>query len=564
MLLLTQQGLAMAKRSVCFPLADPLQKMWVLGRWRTRNRMRNFAYQVSNTLHGKLEFFGGIFLLVMLVATATGGFFETVPQTRAGLDGLLLVGHLWLAATLSLMILAQLAKCFVKNPEQDPLATLPAFSPALAQHRVLAAMPLTTFGFVGLFFCYFWQPMAARLDRPWLSFPFHLFTTSVLAILAGVVAGFLGRSVLSEATKRRGHSADLIVNISGGTALSVFVVLLIAIVTANKYAVGILETLGDSIAVSIPIGMIPFAAALAADDGRWLALAGWLGVSIASALWAIRATYQWSFSAHRDIPTDLLSPMSRTYAPVFTGSPVGWLPAGVSAFWRKDIAVPYSREPKRYLFHQVNLLLWGVFSVTTAMALRNRGTISTVFADTVPVLITHIAMAFVAMQNGVNALGREGNGITWLRPIFSGPQLLFRKLLINLAYVLVHGVVIAFVLFTGSVAASLNVSFWILLAYALGAGIVFVCIATATGFLHPDFERSSSTLPGSTAMGKIGFLFGALIISVHSSTAYLLLRAEIFGGSTHAGLLVFVGVCVAFGTLLMTTAALRQYQRAEP
>jgi hypothetical protein len=526
--------------------------------------MRNYVYQVRNTLHGKLEFFGGIFLLVMLLPTATGGFFETLPHTRAGLDGLLLVGHLWLAATLSLMILAQLAKGFVKNPDRDPLAALPALSPALAQYRLFVAMPHTTLGFVGLFFSYFWQPLAARLDRLWLSVPVHVFTTCMLAISSGVVAGAIGRSLLSAATKRQIRNADLIVNISGGAALSAFVVLLIAIVTANKYAIGTLETLGDSVVVSIPIGMIPFAAALAADDGRWLALAGWLSVSIAAVLWAIRTTYRWSFSAHRDISADLVSPFSRTYVPVFTGLPSRWLPTGVSAFWRKDIAVPYSREPMRYLFHQINLLWLGILSVTIAMALRNRGTINPVFAETVPILTTQIAMAFMAMQNGVNALGREGKELTWLRPIFSGPQLLVRKLSINLAYVLIHGAIFAFVLFTASMAASLDVSFWIFLAYALGAGSAFACLATATGFLHPDFERSSSALPGSTAMGKMGFLFGALILSVLSSTAHLLHRAGIFGGSTHAGLLVFVGICVAFGTLLMTAGALRLYQGMEP
>jgi hypothetical protein len=198
------------------------------------------------------------------------------------------------------------------------------------------------------------------------------------------------------------------------------------------------------------------------------------------------------------------------------------------------------------------------------MVLRNRGTISHAFAETVPILTTQIAMAFVAMQNGVNALGREGKELTWLRPIFTGPQLLVRKLLINLAYALIHGVVFAFVLFTASTAASLSVSFWVLLAYASGAGVSFVCLATATGFLFPDFERSSSALPGSTTIGKMGFLFGALALSVFTSTAHLLHRAGNLGGSTYTGLLVFAVTCVAFGILLMTIGALRLYRGVEP
>jgi hypothetical protein len=502
-------------------------------------------------------------MLAMWVPSAIGGFFDALPATVPSLEGLLLSAHVWLAATFALMILAQLAKAFVKDPEQDPLATHPAQLAALARHRVLAAIPHTTLGFWCLFFVYFWQPLSACLDRLWLSVPAHLLTTGLVAISSGVAIGAVGSHLLRRAATMGIRNTALLVNISGGSAMTVFVVLLLAIVIVNEHAPVVFETLGDSVAVSYPLGMIPYAAALAADEGRWLALFGWFGLSGVLALWAFRATYRWSFSAHREIPIDLATPVRRVFAPVFTGHQGRWLPAGVSAFWRKDILVPYSREPKRYLFHQVNLLWWSIMSVILAMALRNRGIINAAFADTIPVLLTLSSMAILAMQNGVNALGREGKELTWLRPIFTGPQLFGHKLLVNWVYVVVHGVAYAIVVHAASVATLLGTAFWTLLFYAVGAGAVFSCLATAIGFLLPDFDHRRSSLPGSTATGKFAYMFGSLVLIVMTVTAHLLLAAGGFYGATYAGLLVFVGISAAVAIGLITAGGLRQYQGME-
>ena len=202
-------------------------------------------------------------------------------------------------------------------------------------------------------------------------------------------------------------------------------------------------------------------------------------------------------------------------------------------------------------------------SVVLAMALRNRGTISAAFADTAPVLFILLAMALLAMLNGVNSLGREGKELTWLRPILSGPQLFGRKLLVNWIYVGVHGVAYALIMSATSNAASLQTPAWILLAYALGAGAIFACLATAVGFLLPDFDRKRSSLPGSTGIGKAGFLFGALILIAMTGTAHLLLAAGVFGGATYAGLVVFTSLCAAVSFAVITAGALRQYQGME-
>jgi hypothetical protein len=309
--------------------------------------------------------------------------------------------------------------------------------------------------------------------------------------------------------------------------------------------------------------MIPFAAALAADEGRWLALLSWLGLSVALALWAVRAAHRWSFSAHRDIPIDLATPLKRVFAPKFTGQSGRWLPRGISAFWRKDIIVPYSREPKRYLFHQANVLWWGILVIILAMALRNKGSISVAFADTIPVLITLFALAVIAMQNGVNALGREGKELTWLRPLFSGQQLFGRKLTVNLSYTLVHGIAYAFVIATATRAASLGTSLWVLPTYAMSAGVLFAFLATSIGFLLPDFERRRSSLPGSTATGKGVYLAGTLVLTAMVGTAHLLLVAGVCDAATFAGLVAFAGTLAAAGIVLITAGALRQYRGIE-
>lgn len=535
----------------------------VLARFQVLIFRRMVAYHVRHTLAGK---FGALSILAMcaiLAVIASRGFLETLPSTEAGLDGLLLATHLWLAVSLSLMLLCQFAKAFIRRREDEPLVAHPGLFPALARHRVLASIPFVSFTFIVLFFVYFWQLLAARLSGFLLPISIHLLTTGVLVVVGAAVIGDAGRRLLRAALMRGIRNADLLVNAIGVISLLAFGALLLVIILTNEYAVSALEAVGGSVAVSIPLGMIPFAAALAADEGRWLATIAWLGLSAALAMWAVRATYRWSFTAFRELPVDLASPAKRMFAPLFTGSRARWLPAGVIAMWRKDIIIPYSREPKRYLFHQVNLIWWGIMVTVLAMALRDRENISAAFADTMPVLITLIAMAVIAMQNGINALGREGTALSWLRTVFSGRQLLSSKLVVNVAYVLVHGLAYALVVSLASRAAFLGTSFPTLVAYAVCSGFGFACYATAIGFLLPDFERMRSSLPGSTAIGKAGFLLGALLLIAMTGTAHLFLASGVFDGITFVGMLFFESICAAVCVAVLATAALRQYRGIE-
>jgi hypothetical protein len=532
-------------------------------KWQALISYRRLIYQVCHTLQGKIGLVGFVLLFSMMALSTVGGFLDELPETTAGLDGFLLATHFWLALTLAMMVLIQFSKTFLKDRLRDPVVAHPALYPLLNRHRVLTAIPLAALVFTGLFYLYFVQLLAARLDHLWLAVPIHLLTIGLLVVGSTAIMGSLGRWLLRRATEGGVRNEEMLINMLGAAGIAMFCIVLLAIIIANERGRWIFDVLGNSIAVTIPIVMIPFAAALAADEGRWLALAGWLGLSAGFAFWAFRSVYCWSFAAHREFPIDLAAPLRRLFASVFTGRPGRWLPAGLSAFWRKDIVVPYSREPRRYLFHQVNLIWWGIMAAILAMALRNRGEISAAFANTIPVLITLFAMAVIAMQNGVNALGREGKELTWLRPILTGPQILSRKLGVNCAYVLVHAVVYALVIFFASSAATLQTSFWGLLAHALGAGTLFACLATTIGFLLPDFDRRGSSLPGSTAVGKAGYLTGALLLVAVTGTAHLLLVAGVFDLATYAGLLAFVCVCAAVGAGLLAAGAVRQYRGME-
>jgi len=546
---------------------DPPQRAttidWTIAVWRLRIFFRLIAYLVRHTLHGKLGVAAAVILTAMMAQVTLNGFLKPLPPTVAGLDGLLFVVHLWLLLSASSMILCQFAKAFLKNRDDDPLVAHPALFAASARNRVLASIPQVGIIFTGLFFAYFWQQLADRLDNLWVAIPVHLVTTALLVFFLAILVGSFGRILLRFASQRGIRNPNVLVNVTGGVAMAIFGVLLLAIIIANDKAVGALESIGNSIAVSIPIAMIPFAAALAADEGRWLALMGWLGLSALLALWGLRATYRWSLVAHREIPIDLASPTRRVFQSVFTGLRGKWLPPGVWAFWRKDIVVPYSREPKRYLFHQVNLLWWGIMAVVLAMALRNRGTINTEFADTIPVIITIFAMAIIAMQNGLNALGREGKELTWLRPLFSGQQLFGRKLAINWIYVLVHSFVYVTVVYAAVTATSLGTSISSLLLYATGTGTVFAALATAIGFLLPDFECGKSALPGSTTVGKGIYLLGALLLIAMTGASHLLLIAGVADAGFFAGMLTFGLVCCSVAFVLIAAAAFRQYQGME-
>lgn len=542
---------------------EALRVSMAFARWRTLIMYRTGVHRIRHTLQGKVEAIAMVLLFLMLVPTMVQGFLERPPETRTGIDGLLLGTHLWLALTVGLMILVQCSKTVLRDRGREPLTAHPAHSPALNRHRVLSAVPLATLIFTGLFLVYFMQLLDARLERLILAIPVHLLTTGLLAISLAAIVGFFGRKLLRLATQRGIQNEAILINVVSFGAIGTFCALLLAIIVVAKHAHGLLEAIGSSIAVTFPIGMIPFAAALAADEGRWLAALGWLGLSAALALWSVRATYRWSFSAHREIPTDLAIPVKRVFAPVFTGRCGRILPAGVTAFWRKDIQVPYSREPRRYLFHQVNLLWWGIMAAILAVALRDRGIISSASADTIPVLMTLVATAVIAMQNGINALGREGTELSWLRAIFSGTQLLGLKLMVNLAYVLLHGAAYAVVVAAAAGAATLGTSFSTVLAYAICSGAVFACLAIAIGFLLPDFERMRSSLPGSSAVGKGVFLVSALVLIAISGTANLLRTAGVIDSATSAGLLSFAVLCAAVGFIVLSAAALRQYRGIE-
>lgn len=534
-----------------------------LGRWRIRLFARLTAYLVRHTLHGKLGVAAAVIITAILVQVAVDGFLEPIPSTVAGLDGLLLVTHLWLALAAASMILCQFAKAFLKNRDGDPLLAHPALYPVTARHRVFASIPLVAFIFIGIFYAYFWQQLAIRVGNLWLAILVHLCASGLLLFASAIVTGGIGRILLRAALKRGLRDSGILVNATAGFAMAAFGIPLLGIIIANQHAVHALETIGNSIAVTIPVGMIPFAAAHAAGEGRWLALFGWLGISAVMALWALRAVYRWSHSAHREIPIDLATPTRRVFASAFTGKRGRWMPPGVSAFWRKDIVVSYFREPKRYLFHQVNLLWWGILAVILAMALRDRGTITRAFAETMPVVVTVFAMAVIAMQNGVNALGREGKELTWLRPLFTGPQLLGRKLVVNLMYVVIHSFTYALIVYAATAATSLGTTFWTLLVHSAGAGAVFACLATSVGFLLPDFERHRSSLPGSTSVGMGCYLLGALTLVAATGTAHLLLQAGVLDGASYAGMMTFGLACAAVAFALITAAAVKQYQVME-
>ncbi len=535
----------------------------ILARWARLICFRTQLHNVRHTLHGKIGLAVAIILVLMLAPYLVIGFLETLPESTSGLNGLLLATHFWLALALALMFLVQFTKTFLKDRTQQPLVAHPFHSPALNRHRMLAAIPMATLAFTGLFYAYFLHLLLARLQRIWLAIPVHLFTICLLAVSLATVVGFFGRKLLRFAIERGIRNEDLIVNTVVFVAIGTFGAVLLGIIIVNKHAIGIFEIIGSSIAVTIPVGMIPYAAAHAAGEGRWLALFGWLGLSAVMALWALRAMYRWSFSAHREIPIDLATPTRRVFAPAFTGKPGRWLPSGVSAFWRKDIVVSYSREPKRYLFHQVSLLWWGILAVILAMAFRDRGTISGAFAETIPVVVTVLAMAIIAMQNGVNALGREGKELTWLRPLFTGPQLLGRKLFVNVVYVLIHSFTYALIVYAATVTTTLGTTFWTLLLYAVGAGMVFACLATAVGFLFPDFERHRSSLPGSTSVGKGCYLLGALALVTTTGTGHLFLKAGVMDGSSYAGIVTFGLACAVVAFALIAAAAVKQYQGME-
>jgi hypothetical protein len=521
------------------------------------------AYEVRTTLHAKFGLAMAVMMVLILALIATGGFFETLPDSVAGLDGLLLTAHLWLVVSLASMQSCQLAKAFLREREDEPLLAHPAVYPALARHHFFTSITFVSLAFIGLFFIYFWQPLTSRLDNLWLTIPTHLAAICLLVFVSATLTGGLARMLLRAATARGFRDANLFVNVTGGAAMATLMIVLLGIIIANKHAVALFEALGNSLGVLASVGMIPFASALAVGEGDWLTAAGCLGVLTGLSLWGLRASYRWSFTAHQEIPIDLAAPSKHSFVPLFTGRPVRWLPGGLSAFWRKDIVVPCSREPKRYLLVQVSLLWWGILALILAVALKSRGIISPAFADTIPVLITLLAMASIAMQNGVNALGREGNELVWLRPIFSGRQLLGLKLAVNWFYVFVHGVAYALVIIAAANTALLDTSRWVLLLYALGAGSVFSCMATAIGFLLPDFTRRRSALPGSTAVGKIGYVFAALVLITFAGTAHLLVTAGAVGPATCLGLFAYAGVSTAAATALISVVAIRQYQGME-
>jgi hypothetical protein len=211
----------------------------------------------------------------------------------------------------------------------------------------------------------------------------------------------------------------------------------------------------------------------------------------------------------------------------------------------------------------VSLFWWGILTVILANALRNRGNISVAFASTAPVLFVLAATAVLAMQLGVNSLGREGSALTWLRPILSGSQLLVRKLVVNGSYVLAHGFVYAAIAYTGSRLAALDTRFWILLSYAVLAGAVLSTLATALGFLLPDFERRSGFLPGATAAGKYAYLFAASLLVLMTGTAHLLLMAGRVDVAFYSGFLTFELICATAVTSLIAIGSVRQYRDME-
>ena len=537
--------------------------VWVITKWKCKLGIRMAYASVRDTAMGKLWVALLIVGLPSLLDLITEDHFRTVAINFSELTGLLLLAYLGLVASLITLVPPLLAKVFVIKGGDDPLAAHPAAMPALALYRLLVSTVLSGALYLLAFhYIFFGHAFTSRLTNPVLGWSIYLPTSLAFLVVIGVLTGAVCRALV-RLPRMRTH-AELVFRIGGALFVILFVVSHAGLKVAATNAPEWLSTIGDVGARASYFFVIPFGAALSADEGNWLEFMGWLAALVMVVSVVLRRTWGWS----RASKPELLEPQTgvkRRYRSIFDGLRRGipyW--REVTPFVRKDVVAPYVREPLRYLSEQWFVASAEIGAVVLAAVARARGSLDLVYDNALLVMVLLLSVAVLAMLRGLSSLGQEGAHLALLRPVVTSGELFIRKGIANGMYVVVHGALHAVLIYVAAQIAGFQVLNLIpfLTVGVIGAAVLTIAASTL-GFLLPDFERRAAFLPGASATAKYLYAGLAGLVAATVGASYQQHAQNQIDAVTHAWLLSFMAVGLSLTCGVIAWWATRRLRQRE-
>ena len=510
---------------------------------------RRFADNVRNTLEGKMA------LIVMLAAPSLmksilgSASLRAANASRGAAGVILALAHAATVVALILGVAARTARSLIVEYQEEPLALYPGGRRGLAAYDLWGEVAATGLWLLFFFYLFYGALIYGLATQPLLVLPMHLFAHFLVLGALGALAYRLTLRILE---RRPAMGRSLYIGTSAGAVLA-FLAVVGSATLLEDVPPGVMAQLGvwfDGAAVFYP----PLAA-LVQPTNNLLGPLMWVAGVVAAPAVALKAAGPLMREPSPLLLGEVGAPPERRFTSTFRTQ---WHPkargmAGIRLFFLKDILLPTTRNPRRFLTRQWTLLALAVTAPVVMWQLRREGRVSEIAAEAALWGVVMALPSVAAYLSGLGSLGREGPELALIRTFLRPATLWGYKVLPVLAAVVPYGLVYGAI--TGATAAGLALEPGPLQAAGVGGltGVVAAVNAVALGFLSPDFGRRSVLATGASRTARRLFEIMALYgigvgVVTRVMTRTEVLPAEVFAVTlvTTAGLGVTMGGIITF------------------
>lgn len=522
---------------------------------------REFLHSIRTTIEGKIAvvfMVAAPFLLrSMLVSSA-------LRQASISEDsGWVVLGtaHLFMMATLVLLVAARTPRYLIVDRRDDALAHYPHARQGLAAFHLWGeTVAVTTLMLLTLFYLFYGTLVTGLAIHPVMGTLLHLIGHVVVSLALGVVAYRLTLRVLERRPKwGRGiyHAASCLgvltfVMIAGGPQL-----LLDLAPDQIDELRSIVDTAGRFYA---PV------AALVASAVRPGPLLGWLmGVGVAGAI-ALGAAAPLIQAPSTLLLGEIQGPANRLFKSVFRGErnpSTHRIVHGALMFFLKDVLIRAVRSPQGFMRRQC--VFFGTVGLASYLAwgLLQQNLLGENEAEALVLGLLVCLVCAAAYLGGLGSLGSEGPALALLRPVVRPSDLMGYKTLAVMVSVVPAGLVYG--AGAGALCQALDMRPGPVVAAGIGGltAVVAAALTVSLAFLLPDFDRRNVLVPGSSGLGRLTFVSLALYGAGVVAGLRWMTRSGTLPSTTFVpGLLTAAGVAIALAGGVMILA-LRRFPHLE-
>ena len=519
---------------------------------------RRFADSVRNTIEGKIALVMMVAAPFLMKSLLVSSVMRTAGANRQTGAGILAIAHLCLLVALILGVSSRTARSLIVGWRNEPLVLCAGATRGLAAYHLWVEVVAATALWLLLFFYVFYGGLVFGLGgHPPLSLILH----AVAHLLVTLPIGVLSYRLTLQLLERRPTRARSFFNVTSTASLVAFLSLAAApriLDALSPTVIGALATPYARIAMVYP----PIAILI---QGRLLGLVVWASgmillpfIALRMADSSIRHPSPILFREIEPIADPRFRSLFKSRGPIQTGRLGGAL-----LFFLKDILLPATRNPRRFLTRQWVFLAAAVSPPVAVWRLRQDGTVSETVAGAILLGLVMALPSAAAYLHGLGSLGREGPHLDLLRPTVRASLLFSHKALSTTAAVLPAGLCYATI--CGATSAALGLWPGSLPAAGLGGltAVVAAVTAVAVGFLLPDFHSRNILAPGSSRTGRILFASLAMYGIGMTVAAHVLTRSELLLPQFFTlGVLTTSGVGLGVSGVV-TFLALRQFPHLE-